>query len=163
SPFTIPGHPVPQGQEPSAHVTSLSPGTLDVFRMVVARGRAFTAKDDSTSMLVALVDQTMAQRYWPGENPIGKKVKIGFYTQPIQRERGGCVPDQNHTALRPPAGATVYLPMAQAPTGSLWLMMHTAIEPTALAHDVKRIAAELDPTMPIAGITSFDQLESETL
>jgi putative ABC transport system permease protein len=163
SPFTIPGHPVPQGQEPSAHVTSLSPGTLDALRMVVVRGRAFTAQDDTTSTLVALVNQTMAQRYWPGETPIGRKVKIGFYTGPIEREIVGIVADTKQTALDAPAEATVYLPMAQAPTGSLWLVMHTGIEPTALAHDVKRIAAELDPTMPVAGIMSFDQLESETL
>ena len=54
TPFTIPGRPLPPGQFPQVHVTSLSPGAIDALRMVVLRGRAFTAQDDSASEQVAL-------------------------------------------------------------------------------------------------------------
>ena len=162
-PFTIPGHPVPTGQEPSAHVTSMTPGALDVLRMIVVRGRAITAQDDSASAPVVLINETMARRYWPGENPIGRTVKVGFYSAAIERQVVGVVADTKQSALDAPAEATIYLPNAQAPTGSIWLVMHTAIEPSALAHDVKRIVNEIDPSIPVAGTPAFDELVDDSL
>jgi putative ABC transport system permease protein len=162
-PFTIAGHPVPTGQLPSAHVTSLTPGALDVLHMVVIRGRAITAKDDSASMPVALINETMARHYWPGENPIGRTVKIGFYSAAVERQVVGIVADTKQSALDAPAEATIYLPNAQAPTGSIWLVLHTAIDPSALAHDVKRIVNEIDPSIPVAGTPAFDELIDESV
>jgi len=162
-PFTIPGHPVPSGQEPSAHLTSLTPGALDVLHMVVVRGRAITAQDDSASAPVALINEAMARRYWPGENPIGRAVRVGFYGAPIERQVVGIVADTKQSALDAPAEATIYLPNAQAPTGSIWLVMHTGIEPSALAHDVKRIVTEIDPSIPVAGTPAFDELVDESV
>ncbi len=163
SPFAIVGQPVPQGQQPQAHVTSLTPGTFDALGMILLKGRTFTPQDDSGSMVVAVVNETMAKRYWPGESPIGRHIKIGFYNGQIDREVVGIVADTKQTSLDAPAEATVYLPNAQAPTGSIWLVLHTAIEPNALAHDVKRIVAEVDPSIPIAGIQAFDDILSYSL
>ena len=163
TPFTIEGHAVPPGQQPTTHVTSMTPGALDALRMVLLRGRAFTAQDDSGSTPVALINETMARRYWPGENPIGRHVKLGFYAAPIEREVVGVLADTKQTALEAPAQETVYLPNAQATTGSFWLVLRTAIEPLALAHDVKRIVAELDPSIPIAGTPAFDEIVSDSL
>jgi len=162
-PFTIPGQPVPAGQQPSAHLTSLTPGALEVLHMVVVRGRAITSKDDSASTPVALINETMARRYWPGENPIGRAVKVGYYAAPVERQVVGIVADTKQSALDAPAEATIYLPNAQAPTGSIWLVMHTAIEPSALAHDVKRIVNEIDPSIPVAGTPALDELVDDSL
>ncbi|MGH7617906.1 MAG: ADOP family duplicated permease [Gemmatimonadaceae bacterium] len=162
-PITILGRPVPPGQEPQAHVTSLTPGAFDALGMALVRGRTFTPQDDSGSVMVAVINESMARRFWPGENPIGRHVKIGFYTAQIDREVVGIVADTKQSALDAPAEATVYLPNAQAPTGSIWLVMHTAIEPNALARDVKRIVAEVDPSIPIAGIQAFDDMLSYSL
>jgi predicted permease len=162
-PITIPGHPFPEGQQPQAHVTSMTPGVFDALRMALVRGRKLTPQDDSASAPVAVINETMARRYWPGENPIGRSVKIGFYAAPIERQIIGIVADTKQSALDAPAEATVYLPSAQAPTGSLWLVLRTAIEPRALEHDVKRIVAEVSPTIPIAGIQAFDELVALSL
>jgi putative ABC transport system permease protein len=163
SPFTIPGHPVPDGQQPTAHVTSMTPGTFDVLRMVTLRGRRFTAQDDSGSMPVAVINQMMAERYFPGENPIGRRVSIGFYTTPIEREIVGIVADTKQTAIDAPAEATVYLPNAQAPSGGFWLVLRTTIDPRSFARDVKRIVTEMNPLVPIAGMPVLDQLVDESL
>jgi putative ABC transport system permease protein len=161
--FTIEGQAAPAGQAPTAHVTSLTPGTMDVLRMVVVNGRTIAAEDDSLHTRVVLINETMAHRYWPGESPIGRHVKIGFYTAPVDREVVGIVADTKQGALDAPAEATVYLPNAQATTGSLWLVVRTAIDPLALSHDIKRIVNELDPSIPIAGTPTLDQVVEETL
>jgi putative ABC transport system permease protein len=163
TPFTIPGQVTPPGQIPTVHVTSLTPGAIDALRMIVLRGRSFAAHDDSASMPVALINEAMAKRYWPGENPIGRRVRIGFYAAPVEREIVGIVADTKQFALDAPAQTTVYLPNAQATTGSFWLVLRTAIEPQALAHDVKRIVTELDPSVPVAGTPALDEFVTETL
>jgi putative ABC transport system permease protein len=163
APFTISGQATPPGQIPTVHVTSLTPGAIDALRMIVLRGRSITAHDDSASLPVALINETMAKRYWPGENPIGRRLRIGYYAPPVEREIVGIVADTKQSALDAPAETTVYLPNAQATTGSFWLVLRTAIEPQALAHDVKRIVTELDPSIPIAGTPALDEFESASL
>ena len=159
----IDGHPNPPGQSPQVHVTSTTPGAIDALRMSVIRGRSLRHEDDSASAPVALINQTMARMYWPGENPIGRRLRIGFYGAPATREVVGIVRDTKQTALESPAEPTVYLPNAQAPTGSIWLVVRTAMEPSALTRDIKRIVGELAPAVPIAGTPALEEIEAESL
>jgi predicted permease len=162
-PYVVVGQTVTPGQAPTAHLTSLTPGAFDVLQMRLRRGRVFTARDDSSSVPVVIVNETMAHRHWPGENPIGQRLKVGYYGAPVEREVVGIVADTRQTSLDAPPLATIYLPHAQAPSGAVWLVLRTANEPTAVARDVKRLVAELNPQLPVASIQSFDDIIHESL
>ncbi|MGH7330030.1 MAG: FtsX-like permease family protein, partial [Polyangiaceae bacterium] len=157
-PFTIDGRPVAVGEEPTAHMTTLTPGTFDALRLALRLGRLFTPRDDSGSVRVAVVSEAMARRYWPGEDPIGKHIKFSFYGPLAEREIVGVVADVRQVALDAPVEATLYVPLAQAPTGAISLVLRTTTEPRRLARSLKLAVAELNPALPLADIQTLDEL-----
>lgn len=131
--------------------------------MVTLRGRVFTPRDDSASVPVAIVNEAMARRYWSGENPIGRRIRFGFYGAPVEREIVGVVRDVRQAALDAPPDPIVYMPHAQAPTGAMSLVLRTQVEPASLSRDVKRLVSELNPEMPVAGIQTLDSIVDDSL
>jgi len=159
----IVGHPVPAGSEPTAHITSLTPGAFAALRMHRLDGRLFTDFDDSTSARVAIVSESMARRFWPNENPVGRHLTIGFYDRPYDREVVGVVGDVAGAALDVAPEPTVYLPHAQAATGSFSVVARTSIDPAALTAQIRRVVAELNPELPVASVQTLDDLVSASL
>jgi len=150
-PFTVVGKPVVIGEEPSAHITALTPGAFSALGMRLRRGRFFERRDDSASVQVAIVNETMAHRYWPSEDPIGG------------REVVGVVADTRQSALDAPADPTVYLPHAQAPTGDITILLHTIPEPRLLTPELRRAVSELNPQLPVTAITTLEEIEVNSL
>jgi putative ABC transport system permease protein len=161
--FTIDGRPVAIGEEPSVHMTSLTPGAFDALRIGLRRGRLFSATDDSSGVPVAIISEAMAARYWPNENPIGKRVRLKFYSPLSEREIVGVVADVRQVALDAPVAPTLYVPHAQAPTGGVVLVLRTAAEPASIKGSVKSVIAELNPALPIAGMETLDELASTSV
>jgi predicted permease len=161
--FTVAGRPSPIGEEPSAHMTSLTPGAFDALRVTLRRGRLFTTHDDSAAAPVAIISESMARRYWPDEDAVGKHVEIAFYGPRREREIVGVVADVRQTALDAPVEPTLYVPHAQAPTGGVILVARTAIDPTGIAPDLERVVAELNPALPVADIKTVDDLTAASL
>lgn len=162
-PFTIPGRPVAVGSEPSARMASVTPGAFDALGIPLRRGRLFTAADDSVGVPVAVVSETMAQRFWPGEDAIGKHVTVGFDSPKVDREIVGVVADVRQVALDAPVQPMLYVPHAQAPTGAVSLVLRTSVEPRTLSRDVKRAVGELNPELPIADLVTLDELVATAL
>ncbi len=157
--FTVDGRPVQIGEEPSAHMTAITPGTLDALRIPLRRGRAFTASDDSAGAPVVLINEAMARRNWPGVDPIGRRLRFAFNSAPLDREIVGVVADTKQTALDVPGDPIVYVPHAQAATGAMAIVLRTAADdPRALLGAFKRAVAELNPALPLAGVETLDEL-----
>ena len=77
--FAIEGRPAPPpSQEPSAAFRVVFPGYFHTMRIPLLRGRDFTAHDDANAPGVVIVNETMARHYWPGEDAIGKRIRLGF-------------------------------------------------------------------------------------
>jgi predicted permease len=160
-PFSLIGRIVPP--DARAHITASTPGAFAVLDVHVRRGRSFTPEDDSSSAAVAIVNESFVRQYFAGENPVGGRVRVGFYGAPVEREIVGVVPDMPQSALDGPPVPAIYLPHAQAPTGAIWLVLRTSTPPGSLARDVKRLVAELSPGLPVAGIQSFDEIAADSL
>lgn len=156
--FTIQGQPVRLGEEPSVHMTVMTPGAFDALRIQRRRGRNFSPADDSASTPVAIINDAMARRYWPGDDPIGKRVRLAFYSAPTEREIVGVVADTRQSALDAPAEPILYVPHAQAPTGAMAIVLRTASEPRGVLRDFKRVVAELNPALPLASVETLDEL-----
>jgi predicted permease len=130
---------------PDAFVRIVSDGYLDAMHIPLLQGRDFTEHDTDGSKKVIIVNQTMARALWPGEDPIGKTV---MYVDP-EREVIGVVGDVRHLSLEDGSGLEMYLPSRQTTDHfPLDLVMRTALAPEALASEVRRALAPLDPSVP---------------
>lgn len=157
--FTIDGRPVPAGDEPSVHMTAVTPGALDALRIPLHRGRRFTASDDSTGAPVVIINEAMARRYWPGTDPIGRSLRFAFDGKPLDRAVVGVVADTKQTALDVPGEPIVYVPHAQAPSGAMAIVLRTTSDnPRSVLGAFKRVVADLNPALPVAGVETLDDL-----
>ena len=93
------------------------------------RGRFFTRFDREGAASVALVGETMARRFWPDEDPVGKKIKLAFLGETKVREIIGVVGDARHEGLDSDPRTEVFLPHLQEPYGSMTYVVRTASEP----------------------------------
>jgi predicted permease len=161
--FTVVGKPVSPGEEPRAHISSVTPGAFRALRMELKQGRLFTRGDDSGTTPVAVISESMATRYWPGEDVVGKHLIVGFYGRPIDRQIVGVVGDVRHAALDAPAEPTIYLPHAQSSSGSVELLVRTTQDPALIGRDIKRMIREINPQLPVARLTTLDAVVDDSL
>ena len=167
----IEGRPIPApGERIFAHYRVV---TADYFRamgMRLRQGRAFTAADNDKAPRVAVINETMARRYWPGENPIGKRAALDFEAMRFYPDRApdfdlalglreivGVVADVKHTGL---AGETVpefYAPLAQRPARNMTLVVRAAADPAGLLGVARNEVLALDKDQPIANASTMSE------
>jgi predicted permease len=132
----------------------------DYFRTLGAtliRGRDFTPTDTQDAPAVAIVNQGFAQKYWPGEDAVGKRLKIGNEEPREWITVVGVSPDirQNSMSDRE-VRALVYRPFRQAPSGLGYLVVHTHAPAASMAASLRSVVAELDPNLPVQDVMSLD-------
>jgi putative ABC transport system permease protein len=164
SEFTIEGRPaLAAGQEPIAYATV---ATFDYFRTMgipLKRGRFFTRSDNRDGAPVALIGETMARRYWPDEDPIGKKITVQFMGQQKTREIVGVIGDVRHTGLDSEPRPELFLPHLQEPYGSMTYIVRTGIDPSSLLPAVKKEVWAVSKTQPFSSTATMEQLISRSL
>ena len=162
--FVIEGRePPPAGQEPTAYQTVV---TTDYFRTLsipVLNGRAFTRMDGDKSVPVAVVNNTMARRFWPNEDPLGKKITINWLQKPLTTEIVGVVGDVLHTGLDSSPRPEIFLHLPQAPFGSMTFVIQTQSDPLTLLPSIKSTVWSVNKDQPIYSIRTEEQLISESL
>ena len=161
----VEGHPVSATEQgPAFQHQLVSDGFFDTLRIPILRGRAFTADDRLGRDMVAIVDERAARRFWPGGDPIGKRVKLGAVGAPGPWMTvvgvAGTIEDQGEY---PEAW---YLPLAQHPTGpssrSLHLMVRSP-DPLLLVPAIRAASAELDPLLALHDVKTMDRVRDDEL
>jgi putative ABC transport system permease protein len=146
----------PPGQETYVAVTSISADYFRTMRIPLLRGRAFTAFDGAQSAPVAIINETMARRFWPNEDPLGQRLRAdGGRALTV----AGVVGDVRHGGLNARPIPEMFVPHQQSPNASLTVMVRTAIDPLMLAATVREEVAALDQDLP-APITTMERLIS---
>jgi putative ABC transport system permease protein len=161
--FQVVGRAAPEGGRPTAHAAAVDAGyfrTLDIPRRA---GRLFDARDHESSASVAIVNETLARRYWAGADPVGERLTVAFWGPDREMTVVGVVADVRTGSLEEPPPPTVYVPHAQAPTGALTFVVRTVADPGALVRAVRETIWEFDPAMPIEAQTTLDALMSDSL
>lgn len=161
--FSIVGQPVTSGAEPTVHVTSLTPGAFETLGARLRGGRWFSSHDDSGAARVAIVSESLARRFWPGQDPVGRNIRVGYYGPPVDREVVGIVADVPTTALDGAPQPTLYLPYDQAVTGSFAVVARTTLEPAGLVPELRGIIADIAPGLPVAEVHTLESLTAESL
>ena len=123
---------------------AISPGHFRTIEVPLLAGRDFNPRDDSGSAAVAIVNQTLAQRFWPGESPIGKHLQAASGA-PV--EVIGLARDCKYESLQEAPKSFLYRPLAQQYAGTVALLVKTAGEPLAASSLLRSRIAELDANL----------------
>ena len=149
--FVAEGQPLPEsGHEPAAEVGSVSPDFFATLQIPLKQGASFSSTLKPDDPPVAIVNETLAQTLWPGENPIGKRVRFVPGEQWLQIV--GVVGDVR-MAVRPDPPESrlqLYRPLVQAPTRYTSLVVRAATPPDTLATAVRTTIAALDADLPLS-------------
>jgi putative ABC transport system permease protein len=159
SSLQIEGQPNLPGQEPMA---SWRPVTRDYFRafgMREPRGRTFTDAEvfDGTSR-VAIINQAMADRFWPGQDPLGRRFSSGLGPDAEWLTVVGVVPTVKLRNLGTPPENQFYLPYAYAPWRTMSLVVRVHGDPAAFGPSLRRAITEVDPTLPLFEVQTMSEL-----
>jgi putative ABC transport system permease protein len=138
---------------PSAHVRVILPEYFATMRIPVKRGRAFTHADHMDTARVALIDEAAAKKYWPNQDPIGKRVQWGT----TWREIVGVVGSIRTSSLADDAEPHLYMPLLQRNEWMLYGLVRVEGDPRRLANDIRTIVRQLDPAQPVYAIRTMDE------
>ena len=150
----IEGQPPPRPEEtPIFWRRVIDPAYLRVMRIPLLRGREFNGQDIGGAPRVALINEVMARRYWPGTDPIGKR----FGTQAAWITVVGIVGDVKFMSLAKDAEPEFYVPYRQSAQRDMVLAVRTASDPSLLAPALRRAVLETDPSQPVSRVTTMTQ------
>jgi predicted permease len=142
---------------------SVSPGYFRTAGVALLRGRAFTEADGPQAPRVVAVNSVFAERLLPGENPIGRRVRLGRATRDEWAEIVAVVASVHHDALDSAPRPEVYLPFAQRSVVANSLIVRTALDPLHLAPAIRERIATLDRDVPISEVRTMDALYAASL
>jgi putative ABC transport system permease protein len=156
---------LPGEVSPAADWQTISPGYFAAMGIALARGRGIDETDDAGAPGVVVISETAAKRYWPGEDPIGRRFLLGGGAAPGWVTVVGVVRDVRHAAFDAPPRSQMYLPHAQfrywdggGPVRSLSLVIRTVGEPASVASALRREVAALDPALPVSGFRTMEEV-----
>jgi putative ABC transport system permease protein len=163
STFQIAGRtPFPQGHEPDASVRIATPAYFESIGTALRRGRLFTEQDDAKSPRVILVNEAFANKFLPGENPIGQRLNFGG-DEKQTTEIVGVVADVKNDDLDEAPDPTAYLPYLQNVRLNMNLVIRGNQDPTPLATAVRSEVQALDPNLPVSNIKTVGEMISERI
>lgn len=158
--------PIPGMAYDSNH-RQVSADYLKTMKIPLRQGRYFDGRDNAQSMPVAIINETMARQYWPGENALGRRFKIGDPDDPERpwHEIVGIVGDVRQMGLDEPVKAEMYLPYQQI-NHNPWFMprdlaIRTTGETSSLVGAVRQIVREVDPDQPISNVATMSEVLGE--
>jgi putative ABC transport system permease protein len=161
--FNIQGRPPDApGDEPSTNYYAVSPGYFKAMGIPLLRGRLFTEQDKKDAPRVAVINETMAKKFFPNEDPIGKGINVTNGPERF-REIVGIVGDVKQYGLDQPTTAQTYEPYLQTPFQNMTLVVRTDGNPAGLTAGVRSQVLSIDKDQPVSRIRTLEQVISESV
>jgi putative ABC transport system permease protein len=149
------------GKDPLIAFWQLTPGYFEAMKTPLVAGRYFDARDAAGGAPVMIVNETAARHFWPGQNPLGKRVAGSRDATP--RQVVGMVADVKFASVNAPGTDQFYVPLEQMPYATITLVVRSKQNPQALVSVIRQKLAETDPTLPVAEILNMDQVVSASI
>lgn len=162
---SVPGRPAEKGDTPVANYTVSSAGYFSTVRTPLLRGRDFEVSDSARSTSVAIINQSMARKFWPGEDPIGKKLSPGSPDAPSVMVVG-IVANSKHLSAREEPGPEMYVPYTQRPLLSMAVMhfvLRSKADASSLTASARSAVHSLDPDLPLVKTTTLQTILDNSL
>lgn len=156
-PFLIQGHPTPAGTPvPSAEYRVVTPGFFTALAVPLRKGRAFNEQDKQDSLPVGIVNETMARRYWPDEDPIGKQFRFqGPLSMLPWVTVVGIASDVRYGGVDEAAPPTMYRPHQQFPATGMAVVVRTSGSPMSLIGPIRNEVRAMDKDVPLLNVREF--------
>jgi putative ABC transport system permease protein len=163
--FQIEGRPAPPGQEPEAGFAMADPGYFHTLGIPILRGREFSETDNAKSLPVVIVSQAFAQRYFPNQDPVGKRIQPGASMSgaALWREIIGVVGNVKNRGLAGEMPPIYYVPYQQLPLSSLTFVVRAESNPRALVGTVRRLMASMDRNTPVYNVEMMNEYLSASV
>jgi putative ABC transport system permease protein len=171
--FDIDGRPSPPPKEEFvAHYRVIDPQYFQTLQISLLNGRAFGDADTANSLSVGIIDETLAKKYWPNQNPIGQRVRVHLMqskSAPYRPWVGnqwitivGIVSDLEDRRFTQ-TQAVLYLPYTQAPSRIMRIVLRTTGPPESLASAARQVVFSVDKNQPVTEMKSIEQLQSASM
>jgi predicted permease len=162
--LAIEGRPLSEGAAPrEVDWRLVTPGYFRTMRIPLVAGRLFEDGDGVEAPPVALVNQALARRYFPGEDPIGKRVRTFFEGRDNFVTIVGVVGDTRDQALTGDPRPQIYRSFFQRPQGWMSLLVRTSGDPTALVPSVRSLVQALDPDVPLSDLRTLSDVVASSI
>ena len=159
SSISVVGREAESGDWPEPSIRQVDAGYFETLRIRLIAGRRLEPTDDETAPTVLLINEAAADRYFPGEDPVGQRIRLWG----SNREIVGIIGNERFRGpadITPPA---VYLPLKQAPSPTGSLLLRVDRNPEALAGSVRAIVRDIDPSLPLFGVEPMTVTLSESM
>ncbi len=157
-PIEVEGHPLPVGQQPPVVLfNQVDPAYFETMRVPLLRGRAFANSDGEAAPPVAIVNQTMAEKFWPAQDAIGKPFRVvgskGSFAEIV-----GIAGNGKYMIMGEPPQPFFYLPLAQSYTSLRTIQIRSSVPPESLLLEVQQEIRNLAPDLPIFDAETMEQV-----
>ena len=153
----IDGRPELTGEESLAGVHLVSHNYFEVMGTSLLKGRSFTPADAQGARPVMIINKTTAQRLFPNEDPLGKRIKFSNAPEVPWKEVVGVISDVKHEGLGATPFMETYMPYLQTPSPIMAVAVRTKSDPSSLAAAVRKAVLEVDPNQPIYDVKTMSQ------
>jgi predicted permease len=154
----IEGRPMTPGEMPEVEMRRAVHDYFRAMGIPILRGRVFTSEDGPGTQPVAVINQTMARRLWPNEDPVGKRLKMGANPQTPWSTVIGVVGDLRHAGLEVEPAAEFYIWSRQGPPVAPFIVVRTAGDPAALAETVRAELKALEKDMAVYDMRTMTEV-----
>ncbi len=155
---TVDGYQPEDGEDMELNYNVVGPGFFRTIQMPLLRGRSFTERDDALAPGVVIINETFAERYWPAEDPLGKRINVPGPGAPERwLEVIGVVPTGKYRRVREDPMPYMYLPLAQTYQQAVTLAVRTSGEATVALPSIRSEVRTLNATMPLVGVRTLSQ------
>ena len=155
------GYKFPRGQDTgSVLASSVDPNFFSLMNIPIVEGRAFTNDDREHSRRVAIVNEEFARHYWPGKEPIGRRIRLNGASGPLV-EVVGLAKQSHYMFISEHPFPFLYLPWTQDPNSRMTLLAESRGDPAALAGPLRQVVHELDANQPIYNVRTMARFYQE--
>ena len=148
----VPGYVAAPQEDLSTRYASADPGYFEAMGIRILAGRVFTARDDSAAAPVIVVNERMAQKFWPGRDPIGKTVQTGGRLRTVV----GVVQTGKYQRLGEDPQRFMYFPHAQRFDAGMTVVIRTTADPTSMIPALRGVVAALDANLPVSNVRTLE-------
>lgn len=151
--FEVEGFVAPKEVSPWGYLNVVSPGYFDLMRMPLLKGREFAKTDLPGAPLVAVINQTMAERYWPGKDSVGGRFRLG----PDWFTVVGVAKDAVYRDLGENKAPWFFLSVSQRYRSDMTLLVRSSGNPASLSEPVRKLVSRLDPNLPVFATRTLEE------
>jgi macrolide transport system ATP-binding/permease protein len=157
------GYAPKAGEDLSSDFNQIGPDYFRTMKIPLLDGREFSPSDTATTPPVAIINEAAARRFWPGQNPVGRRVIVGRAPDESVREIVGVVKDSKYRRLTEELRPAVFTPFLQRYRGDMSLHVRTTGEPGAMIAAVRSEVQALDTNLPLYNIRTLEEQKNSSL